>query len=53
MPPKQVFATITLYYYCRSSNNTIILDITLQTPKALKAIQTLKTRKRKVDYYTL
>jgi hypothetical protein len=59
MPLKQVFIAATPRYRRRSSNNTIILDTTLRAPKvmqtlkALKAIQTPKTRKRKVDYYTL
>ena len=53
MPLKQVFIAATPRYRRRSSNNTIILDTTPQTPKAPKDIQTPKTRKQKVDYYTL
>jgi hypothetical protein len=50
MPPKQVPAAATPRRRRQSSNDTIILDI---TPQAPKAVQTPKTRKRKVDYYTL
>jgi hypothetical protein len=51
VPLKQVFTAATPRYRHRSSNNTIILDTTLQgskaiqTLKVLKAIQTLKPRK--------